>query len=299
MKKTQICLMPLGGKADSAADLLGEAWFVLDDRARRMLINALLASASRLSADSAIHSVLIAELDLKPSPDIFKRFREAWCRSSVLSGESWHHRRVDEAFRELTLPERGEDARTRLINLYREASQLQEQGNNALYAYLTEGLTNELLSVTAHLHGTSLVVRLLTEIIKDPQVEVVLSILGLGHLLHLYGRESLVLDDELLPSLLTPKLRGEPRISIIEALCDSFATESDSLSAIILRAVSSVMNEVERADVKSIVHKKTHGNSKSRVLVEYLEGRVSLKTLEKKLRASSNGNKKWQGSPRK
>jgi hypothetical protein len=172
----------------------------------------------------------------------------------------------------------------RLTELFREASKQEEHRDFSLYAHLTMLLSAETLKAIREKQGDATTLNLLLDLVTDPRIEVTLSMLALGIIIHIeFGPEALQLDDTLLPSLLRPKQSGQHRVSVVEGLCESLDVEDDFWSVNLLLQIHSQLNEGEKRAFARILRSHVKQSKQAEAIYDFIRGKIDSETLERKL----------------
>lgn len=168
-----------------------------------------------------------------------------------------------------------------VIDVFRQASRGEQNGDFALYAEAFEAVSPQSIPVIRRLRGESYLFSLLAGVICDPEVEVTLAALTCQLLMTEFGDEALLFDDRLVESLFVPKEVGQHRVSVIDGLCDSAGLPGEDLSSIaLLAAISQVASPRRSTELRTRVGKGSAANLRLSCLDRYLDGKLSVEELE-------------------
>jgi hypothetical protein len=274
--------------AGSSIRVLTRLWELGDRSYRERLMMAL--EARIRSRDHKVdvlrplkNALKVRTADKPETSELFTQLRAAWLRQSEAAGGPDPTRLATEIVEALSSSAAAPDAKDRLLSLYREAARQEEVGDFALYAHLIENLDSEHLKRIRKRQGDAFTLGILADIVVDPDVEVMMSTLALGFILHEgFGTESLLLNDALLPSLLETKYRGQHKMSVVDALCHSVDDGGDMWGASLLVQIYSLLDEHEQAAFMRTLG--SHSTKRAAALRSYLEGKLDLKGLERSLK---------------
>lgn len=212
--------------------------------------------------------------------------RESWLHSGNIDSASIGKKRAYILLRKLISEKRANTDYSELINIFRQASKLEEDGDFSLYVLVMDVFNPETVKVIRQLQGDEFTYGFFTSLTVDPYIEVTISVMALTDLIAEYGTEGLFLDERLPRSLFAKKRRGQFRTSVVDALCEAESEEAhDYLNTHLLLAIHSVLEEDEIRLFMKKVGEYSKNSRRLAILEEFFLDGMSIEDLKIKLEA--------------